>query len=787
LSGGISPLIILKAITMKIAYIGTYPPRECGIGTFTRNKFTAMVNCKVGSTQPHEGIVIAVNDQDQTYNYPKEVVFTIRQQQQHDYIAAAEFINKSGADICILEHEFGIYGGSDGEYVLSLLKSIDIPIISVFHTVLKTPSPSQKIVTLEIAKMAAKSVVMSQKAVAFLTDIYGIAKEKIKVIEHGVPDCELDQISCKKFFGLQDKKVLLTFGLIGRNKGIETVIKALPPIVAKHPDVVYIILGKTHPAVVRHTGEEYRDYLTQLTQELHLENNVIFKNEFVDEPKLCQYLSAADIYVTPYLNEAQITSGTLSYAVGAGCAVISTPYWHAEELLAGGRGRLFDFYNSKQLSDIFMELLDTPSTMKALRDKAYKYGRQITWCKTAENYILLGSVLLQQPSWQKLASNTRANSLEIPTFSLQHIRRMTDSTGLIQHAKYGIPNLKEGYCLDDNARALLLGVMSYNLNKNATAFELMPIYMSYIHYLQNDNGLFRNFLSFNRSFLDEVGSEDSFGRTIWAIGYTLAHPPSQSYYHSAREIFENAAPHFTNLQSIRGTANTLIGVSHYLEAHPHDIAMTKQLKSMADKMLKHYQYHSSNEWQWFEPMLTYDNGLLPLSLLHAGSILQDDNMLNVAKKSMDFLTNITFSNGWLSIIGNEKWYAKNGERSIFAQQPIDAMAMVLLFQKAYKTTNNVKYLQYLKQSFMWFLGENDLQKSLYCSETKGCFDGLESNGVNNNLGAESTLAYLISHVALSQTLQQPHLNTSKYKYPTKSLASLSTVNFQKHTISSVRK
>jgi glycosyltransferase involved in cell wall biosynthesis len=742
---------------MKIAYIGTYPPRECGIGTFTRNKFTAMVNCKVGSTQPHEGMVISISDQGQSYDYPKEVVYTIRQQQQPDYVDAAKFINKSGADICILEHEFGIFGGDDGVYVLPLLQALEVPVIAVFHTVLKTPSPNQKAIAIEIARLAAKTVVMSQKAITFLTEIYNIPKGKIKIIEHGVPDCELNQETCKTAFGLHDKKVLLTFGLIGRNKGIETVIKALPPIVAKHPDVVYIILGKTHPAVVRHAGEEYREYLTQLTKDLKLENNVIFKNEFVGDDKLSEYLSAADIYVTPYLNEAQITSGTLSYAVGAGCAVISTPYWHAEELLAAGRGRLFDFNDYKQLSNIFMELLDNPQTMDALRTKAYKYGRQITWSKTAENYVLLGSVLLQQPNWQKPKPAT-PEPIVIPQFSLEHIRRMTDSTGLVQHAKYGTPNLKEGYCLDDNARAMLMAVMSYNLKKNTTALELMPVYMSYIHYMQNEDGLFRNFLSFSRNFLDEVGSEDSFGRTIWAIGYTLGNPPNDGYFHSAREIFFDAAPHFKNLQSIRGIVNTMIGISHYLEAHAGDKEMMKQLKDLSCKLLEHYSYHRTDDWRWFEPVLTYDNALLPLSLLHAASILNDDKLMNVAIESMDFLSEVTLKNGWLSVVGNEKWYAKNGERSVFAQQPLDAMAMVLMFQKAYSLTNDKKYLNHLHKSFMWFLGENDLRTSLYCYDTKGCCDGIESNGVNKNQGAESTLAYLISHLALIQTLGEKYAN-----------------------------
>jgi glycosyltransferase involved in cell wall biosynthesis len=748
---------------MKIAFIGTYPPRECGIGTFTNNKFMAMVDTDDNGGESHEGMVIAVSDHENNYDYPEEVSFTIRQNQQTDYIEAAGFINRSGADICILEHEFGIYGGQGGIYILPLLHRLEIPFMAVFHTVLKTPSYNEKAILTEISKMAARTVVMTQKAKEFLLDIYHVPKEKIKVIAHGVPDLQYDQDASKKEFKLENKKVLLTFGLIGRNKGIETVIRALPAVVEKHPETVYIILGKTHPAVLRHSGEEYRIYLLQLVRKLQLEKHVVFMNEFVNQKKLFKYLSATDIYITPYLNEAQITSGTLSYAVGAGCAVVSTPYWHATELLSESRGRLFDFSNDEQLSAILLDLLDNDDVMEELRSNARAHGFEITWPRIGKKYIRLGKIMLNEQLWlsPKKDKDIILDPLILPPFSLEHIKRMTDDTGIIQHAKFGIPNLKEGYCLDDNARALLMVLMAFKQKKHPLTLDLMPVYLSYIHYMQNEDGTFRNFLSFSRNFLDEVGSEDSFGRAVWALGYLLCNAPNDAYFQSGREIFFKAAPNFRKLQSIRGVANTIIGLSYYLQSNPADMGMAEQLKDLSNNLISHYNSHRTEEWKWFEPSLTYDNAVLPLSLLHAGSVLKDGSIMNVAMESMNFLSCLTLKSGCLSVIGNEQWYTKDGEQSLFAQQPIDAMGMVMMFQKVYQLTKDKIYLNNLYTSFMWFLGENDLRMSLYDYETKGCCDGLENYGVNRNQGAESTLAYLVSHLTLLETFEDTYAPDKK--------------------------
>jgi glycosyltransferase involved in cell wall biosynthesis len=735
---------------MKFAYVGTYPPRECGIGTFTQNLFAAMTNRGKDARKQNEGIVIAMDDQEESYDYSKDVQLTIRQEQQGDYIEAARFINLSGSDICILEHEFGIFGGQNGVYILPLLHRLEIPLIVTLHTVLKTPSYNEKAILKEICKMAAGIVVMTHKAVNFLTEIYDVPSEKIKLIEHGVPDLNFNRAVVKKQFKLESKKILLTFGFISRNKGIETVIRALPSIVAKYPETIYIILGKTHPAVLRHAGEEYRLFLLRLAKNLKLEKHVLFLNEFIDQEELFQYLYASDIYITPYLNEAQITSGTLSYAIGAGAAVISTPYWHAAELLAEGRGLLFDFNNSEELAHILMDLLDHPAKLNSLRDKAFAYGQEITWPKIGMKYYNLAKQILKEHTEQPPKKETILDPLLLPPFFLDHIKRMTDDTGIIQHAKFGIPNLKEGYCLDDNARALLMVLMAYRQMKLPLALELMPIYLSYIHYMQNEDGSFRNFLSFRRDFLDERGSEDSFGRAIWSLGYLLGNAPNDAYYQSAKQIFFDAVPNFEKLQSIRSIANTIIGTSYYLKSNPQDEAINGVLALLTAKLVNQYKQNKTENWHWFEELLAYDNAILPLSLLHAASILNDEDIHNTATESMQFLSDITLKDGFLSLVGNEKWYVKNGTSSMYAQQPLDALAMVLMFHQAFHLTKDKTYLNKLYSSFMWFLGENDMRMCLYDFETKGCCDGLESYGVNRNQGAESTLSYLVAHLTMLQ-------------------------------------
>ncbi|MFC3196636.1 glycosyltransferase family 4 protein [Parapedobacter deserti] len=737
---------------MKIALIGTYKPRRCGIGSFTKNLFDSLpseIHNSPGS------FVVAINEPGSSRDYPPEVQFVIDQDDHETYLKAAEFINQRGADICLVQHEYGIFGGQNGVYILSLLHSLAVPVITTFHTVLKKPSHNELYIAKEIAKISQRVVVMAEKAVELLGDNYEIPERKITVIPHGVPEISYDRTAVRGELQLTDKKVLFTFGFIGRNKGIETVISALPALVAQHPDIVYIVLGKTHPNVVKHAGEEYRLFLHRLVKKLNLEPHVIFLNQYASEQDLFKYLIATDIYLTPYLNEVQITSGTLSYALGVGSAVVSTPYWHAAELLADGRGALFNFNDSRQLSQTLLDLLGHPEKLKMMRAKAWEFGETITWPKIGEVYNGLFQQVQQHASVHPVKKDPAFDRSILPPLKLDHIVRLTDSTGIFQHATYGIPNYHEGYCLDDNARALLMALMAYRRMKDETALRHVPTYLAYIHYAQNDDGTFRNFMSFDRHFLDEVGSEDAFGRAIWAIGYTMTHAPKDAYFQVARKIFFKAVPQFERLKSIRSIANTILGLYHYLKGHPTDDGMMELTHRLAARLYDEYRVYRRDDWHWYESLLAYDNALLPLAMMRAGELLNNEAFRKVGFESMAFLEKHTMRKGHLSLVGNAEWFKQDGECSRFDQQPVDAMATVLLFLQAYNNTGDQKYLHAVYTAFMWFLGENDLRMSLYDFETGGCCDGLERDGVNRNQGAESTLAYLISYLAVQQTFEKP--------------------------------
>lgn len=735
---------------MKIAYISTYAPRECGIATFTKDLLEAVrVN---GNDDTLIQDVIAITDTSEGYLYPDEVKFSIQQDLQHDYIKAGKFIAAEGYDCCVLEHEFGIFGGVSGLYILSLIAQLKIPLIVNLHTILEKPNTDEKAILIEIARKASTIVVMSEYAIDILHRVYQIPKEKIQCIPHGVPTYTKSQQQAKRDLNLSTKQIILTFGFIGRNKGIETVIKALPSIVKSNPDVCYIIVGKTHPNVLRHSGEEYRDFLKQLVEDLQLEEYVQFVNGFVDIDLLSTYLSACDIYITPYINEAQITSGTLSFAIGAGAAVLSTPYWHAVELLADGRGVLFPFKDSVALSQELKKLLDNPLELSEQRARAHLFGKDMTWSKLGANYLNLLKVA--KLDYKSTDEHDFVLSLDrMPKFSFAHIKRLTNDVGILQHATYAIPNYREGYCLDDNGRALLISLMAYEEFEDADALASMSTYLAYIHYMQRTDGLFHNFMSYSNEFLDEIGSEDSFGRTIWALGYLFKAAPLTSYYQIGQEMFFRASANFDNLRSIRAIAYVIMGISHYLSHKPNDEGMIERMRVLSNKLVHEYKASSNSNWEWFEPVLAYDNAILPLSLLQASKYLNDEELNFMVLKTMRFLENIIFQNGYLSIIGNQDWYRQNQLVSKFGQQPIDVTATVLMFYEAFKLTKDHSYLDKMLKSFYWYLGDNDLKLALYDDETKGSCDGLESYGINRNQGAESTICYLIAYLTVHKALK----------------------------------
>lgn len=725
---------------MKVICIGNFPPRKCGIATFTLNLTKSILNAAELSNTSINMDIIAMNDGTSHYPYPPEVKRTIRDNAKQDYIGAKNYINNSDADICILQHEYGIFGGNSGLLILELLKEINIPIISTFHTVLDKPNFHQKEVLRKISSYSSKIVIMNSMAIPLLKSIYNVPEEKIHQIEHGVPDFEHFNIKKESPKSWENKTVILTFGLLGRNKGLDTVLRALPQVISKEPNVLYVILGKTHPHVINNAGEEYREYLTHTAKKLKIDKHVEFINEYVTEEDLVYYLHHADIYVTPYLNKEQITSGTLVYAIAGGCAVVSTPYWHAEEVLGKGIGKLFDFKDHNKLAICLNELISNPTQQLKFQQRARNYGREITWIKTGQKYI---DVLIEGQK-NKITSKQK-KQITIPISydqKTKHFEYLTDDTSIIQHSIGCVPNLKKGYSLDDNARAIIACIYLYQANPDEKYIRLIQKYLAFILYMQREDGTFYNFLSYNRTIEDKIVPDDTFGRVIWALGMLIRYAPTSSLQQNALNIMHSCLNKIDKLRYARGYANTILGLYHYVQKYPDQENFIERIKKLTNKLLE--QFNINSDWQWFEPILNYDNGLLPASLFAAFEITGEPKYLEVAFISRKFLETNCLSKGHLSLIGNENWWAKNEKKSQFAQQPIDAMAMVVLYDHAFRATYDLSYIEKITTCHQWFYGLNDLNMPLYNECTQGCNDGIEEYEINHNQGAESILAFLIS-------------------------------------------
>ena len=728
---------------MKVICLGNYPPRQCGIATFTENLVTAIMNAADIHSISIDIEVIAMNDCGKTYPYPPLVRNFIRSESMDDYIQMADYINNSGAELCLLQHEYGIYGGASGVLILALIRRLKIPLVSTFHTILQKPDFHQYEIMRKIAAYSSKIIIMNNLAIDFLVDIYNVRREKIVRIEHGVPDFEVYKNELLPApADWVNRKVMLTFGLIGRSKGIETAIKALPAIVSKHPEVLYVVLGKTHPHVLHDAGEEYREFLLNLVKTLNLEANVIFINEYVSELELMSYLKAADLYVTPFLDKAQITSGTLSYAVSGGCAAISTPYWHAEELLADGRGCLFDFGDDHRLAEIVNQLLDNPDTLRELQQKAYDYGKTISWPLMGKAYLNLFNTAIHHANSANI-QREKDLTIKYPEFDMTHLKQLTDDTGLLQHARQCVPFYKAGYCLEDNARAIIVCVAGWNRTNDQVYLDLLNKYLACVIYMQQQNGTFSNFMTYEHTVLDD-SSDDAYGRLVWALGYLIRFSPTNSIFRLGIELFEYLLPQLGNLRHARGFANCITGLYHYAKRFPGQEKFLRLLQVQSDLLCEKFIQHKRDNWSWFEDKMTYDNGLLPSALYRSYEISGNKLYLQIADESRIFLESKCFKEGWLSIVGNRKWLHPDHENEMFAQQPIDAMAMVLLYESAWEATGNKEFIDKLRLSFDWFFGNNDLDISLFDSESKGCNDGIEAFVINRNQGAESNIAYLLS-------------------------------------------
>jgi len=734
----------------RIAFIGNYLPRQCGIATFTTDLCEAIATEYKHTTC----IALPVNDLEAGYAYPPRVRFELTEKDIESYRRAADFLNINNVDLVCLQHEYGIFGGRAGSHILALLRELRMPIVTTLHTILREPDPDQRRVLEEVAALSDRLIVMSERGSEFLQEVYHVLPKKIDLIPHGIPDIPfVDPSFNKDLFGVEGKIVLLSFGLLSANKGIENVIAALPAIIARYPDIVYIIVGATHPHIIQQEGETYRLSLQWLAQEKGVESHVIFYNRFVSLEELIEFIGAADIYITPYHDVAQSTSGTLAYTLGAGKAVISTPYWYAEEMLAEGRGALVPFRDPAALADQVIDLLNNEAKRHAMRKRAYVFGREMIWPQVAQRYM---------ESFDKARAERRhfipsgfavkaldKRTGDLPPLKLDHLRRMTDETGMLQHAIFTVPNYREGYTTDDNARALLVSALLEELG-NREASELSSRYLAFLLYAFNTKtGRFRNFMDYQRNWLEDGGSDDSHGRALWALGAVLGRSHTPALHSMAGRVFEQALPAILGTTSPRAWAFALIGIHEYLGRFAGDRRASQVREELSLRLMTLYQNNHTDEWRWFEDGLTYCNAALSQALLLCGESMSNSDMTEAGLESLTWLTAVQRAKaGHFIPIGSNGFYPRGGERARFDQQPVEVQAMVSACLEAYRVTNDPRWRKEARRAFEWFLGRNDLNLPIYDPTTGGCRDGLHADRANENQGAESTLAFLQSLLEL---------------------------------------
>ena len=751
------------SLPSRIAVIGNYLPRQCGIATFTTDLCSA-VSAEYGSARL---LALPVNDTDEGYDYPARVRWSLAQDEVKSYQDAAEFLNFNNIDMVCLQHEYGIFGGPAGSHILHLLRGLKMPLVTTLHTVLREPNPDQMLVMEEIAELSDRLIVMSQLSSQFLQEIFKVPVSKIDMVPHGVPDLPfLDPNFYKDRFGVEGKAVLLTFGLLSPNKGIENVIQALPQILSKHSNVAYIVAGATHPHILRREGEKYRASLQALAKEIGVESQVIFHNRFVSPEEMVEFIGAADIYITPYRHEAQVVSGTLAYALGAGKAIISTPYWHAIELLDDRRGALVPFQNPDAIAHKTIELLDTPAIRHAMRKRAYLFAREMVWKRVAQGYMesfmRVRSDRMENPKVQFSARMTHKSLDQLPELNLNHLNQMTDDTGMLQHAIFTIPNRREGYTTDDNARALTLAVLLEPLEKDRAGklglrSSTSAFYLSFLEHAFNPaKGRFKNFLRYDRRWNEPVGSEDSHGRALWGLGTILGRSHDQGFRGAAGRLFEFSLPAVLEFSSPRAWAYALLGIQEYLSSYPGDRDAQKVRSTLSRRLLEMYESIRRPDWKWFENVVAYGNARLPQALLLVGSACSDDRLISAGLESLDWLsqTQRCDINGHFVPIGSQGFYHQNGEKARFDQQPLEAAGAVSACLQAYRVTGDSRWRNEAWSAFNWFLGDNDLQLPLYDSVTGGCRDGLHPDRANENQGAESTLSFLMALLEM-RSLQEP--------------------------------
>ncbi len=737
----------------RVAFIGNHLPRRCGIATFTHDLHRA-----VSLARPDmESGVVAMTDSGHSYDYPPAVRFQIHDDAIGEYIQAAEFLNRERFDVVCLQHEYGIFGGEAGRNIIELLSRLDMPVVTTLHTVLADPAPAQRDVMSQIVNASAKMIVMAEKGRQLLRSVHDVPARKIEVIPHGIPEFPFQETHhAKAKLGFVGKTIILTFGLLSPSKGIETVIDAMPEIIKSCPNAVYVILGATHPNLVRNEGEAYRDSLTARAQELGIEDHVVFCNQFVDQTTLLDFISMCDVYVTPYLNEAQMTSGTLAYSFGLGKAVVSTPYWHAKELLADGRGILVPFGDAKAIGSEISGLLTNDVRRHAMRKRAYAASRSMTWAQTAKRYVAAFETAHERARLELAPplnpASSPAEARVIPEVRIGHFLSLCDSTGMLQHAIHSVPDRAHGYCVDDNARALLFASALSRSGEAPLSEKMTARFAAFIQHAWNpDTRRFRNFMSYDRRWLEPSGSEDSHGRTLWALAECARDDTDLSRRRWARALFKTALPVVGEFSSPRTWAFCLLGLDTYCALEAGDLFASRMRTLLADRLMALFLASQRKDWLWFEDVLAYDNARLSQALIQTGLATDTPRYVDVGLRSLRWLMALqTASSGCFRPVGSKSFGKIRQKPDAFDQQPVEAAATISACLAARRANDGEEWRLGAARAFGWFLGENDLQTALIDPDTGSCSDGLHPDRPNENKGAESVLSYLLGLVEIRQ-------------------------------------
>jgi len=722
----------------KICFLSNFPPRECGIATFTKDLVTALNkkwNPKLKSR------VIALNENEAFYNYNNKVIMQVNRDDIEDYITTAKKINNSKEiKLVCIQHEFGLFGGEYGGYLIPFLETVEKPVVVTFHSVLPNPNQLMKKTVQFICDKSSAIIVMANTAIDILEKSYGVNKNKIHVIYHGIPNALVNSKNfLRKKLRLENKIVLSTFGLLSKGKGIEYMIKALPKLVEKYPNILYLIIGETHPAVRKNEGEEYRNKLVKIVKKLKLQNYVKFYNKYLTLEEIVSYLIASDIYICTNLDENQIVSGTLSYAIGCGKATVSTPNIYAKEVLSDKKGILAKFRNPSSFAIAINKILSDPKLKEDLEKNAYSFGRAMIWPNVATRYLNI---------FNKVVKLREEITEKYPLIKLTHLRNLTDDFGCIQFSELSIPDKNSGYTVDDNSRALIASSIHHAIFDSEESLELTKIYLNFLKHAQQKNGNFKNNFKNKEEILNPC-SEDAFGRTLWSLGYVIQKEKNLEIIEKAKNLFNKSQKFIKKINSPRAKAFSIMGLCYYFKKTNNE-GLIPSIKELTNSLINTYKEESNEDWQWFEKNLTYANSKLPEALFLAYDVTQEKNYLEIAEKTLNFLSNIVFIKDELVPIGQNGWYNRNGKRAFFDQQPIDASSLVQTYLIAYSITKNKEYYHKAVLAFNWFLGKNHLKQMVYNETTGGCYDGLSQTSVNLNQGAESTISYLMARLALEE-------------------------------------